>query len=126
MRFSEEVVPAEKAAEGGAEHVHVPAEELKAAEKLVESMSRDFDPKRYRNEHADRVREVLEEKAKGHEVVAPPPTVEEHRGKVFNLMAALEASLAEAKDKAGSHGKADANGKAKHKATTHHKRKKSA
>lgn len=100
--------------------MEVPAGELKAAEKLVESMSRDFDPKRYRNEQADRVREVLEEKAKGHEVVGPPPSVEEHRGKVFNLMAALEASLAEAKDKAGS------NGKAKHKPTAQHKRKKSA
>jgi hypothetical protein len=51
-------------------------------------------------------------------------TVEERRGKVFNLMAALEASLAEAKDKA--HAGHNGNGKAKHKTPAQHKRKKSA
>ena len=44
--------------------------------------------------------EIIEKKAEGEEVVAPPP-VEDKTGRVTNLMAALEASLSKAKESAG-------------------------
>ena len=100
MRFGEEVVPVEKI-EGdvaGAEHAKVDDRELKMAAQLIDSLTTAFDPAKYHDEYKERVMQLVESKAAGEKVVTQPP-VEEHRGKVINLMAALEASLAEAKAK---------------------------
>jgi DNA end-binding protein Ku len=83
--------------EGGLEglpetDVELPARELTMAEQLIESLSTDFEPARYRDEYRDRVLELIRKKADGQELVTPP--AEPAAPKVIDLMAALEASLA--------------------------------
>jgi len=70
--------------------------ELHMAEQLVESLAADFDPKKYKDTWREEVMALLEKKAEGQEIVAEEPT-SEPRGKVVNLMEALQRSLAAAK-----------------------------
>jgi DNA end-binding protein Ku len=78
----------------GAE-AEVSERELKMARQLIESLSADFEPEKYRDEYRDRVLQLIEQKAEGQEIVAQVPV--EEPTKVVDLMAALEASLAAAK-----------------------------
>jgi DNA end-binding protein Ku len=81
--------------------------EVKMAQHLIDSLSGDFKPEKYHDEYRERVMEMLEQKAKGEEIVTQPPIAEKpHR--VINLMAALEASLAEAKKQKRRNGHAHA------------------
>lgn len=68
--------------------------ELEMAEQLVESLSADFEPEKFRDEYRDRVQELIEKKAEGQEIVAPPTP---EPGKVINLADALKQSLASAR-----------------------------
>jgi DNA end-binding protein Ku len=89
--------------------VEIQDRELKIARQLIESLSTEFEPENYRDEYRERVLELIEQKAEGKQIVTQPAT--EEPTKVVDLMAALEASLAQAKadkaDKAGTEGKAD-------------------
>jgi DNA end-binding protein Ku len=69
--------------------------EVKMAEQLIESLSTEFDPARYKDEHREKVLALIEAKSEGQEVVTS--TTAEEPTKVVDLMAALEASLAAAK-----------------------------
>jgi len=69
--------------------------EVKMAEQLIESLSTDFDPARYKDEHREKVLALIEAKSEGQEVVTS--TTADEPTKVVDLMAALEASLAAAK-----------------------------
>jgi len=62
------------------------------AQQLIESLSSDFEPSKYRDEYRERVLDLIERKAAGEEITAPPQAEEE--GPAPDLMAALEASLA--------------------------------
>ena len=74
--------------------------ELTMAKQLVESLSVAFDPTKYRDDYRDRVIELIEKKADGAEIAAPPEAAP--AAPVVDLMAALEASLAAArKSKSG-------------------------
>ena len=64
------------------------------ARQLIEALSGHFEPERYHDEYREQLLELIDRKAAGEEIVAEP-TVEEP-GKVVDLMAALEASLARA------------------------------
>jgi len=69
------------------------------AEKLIESLSGDFQPEKYTDEYRQSVLDLIEKKAAGKTITMPakakaPP-------KTKDLMAALEASLAEAKRRVG-------------------------
>jgi DNA end-binding protein Ku len=66
------------------------------AEQLVESLAADFDPKKYKDTWREEVLALLEKKAEGQEIVTEEPE-KEPRGKVVNLMEALQRSLAAAK-----------------------------
>ncbi len=91
MRYADEVLPREGLLpdEEGAE----PSErELTMARQLVEALSDKFDPDRYHDEYREQLMGLIQRKAAGEQIVAEP-TVEEP-GKVLDLMAALEASLA--------------------------------
>ena len=72
--------------------------ELKIARQLIESLTDDFDPDKYRDEYRDRVLELIERKAEGQEVVLQPAAAEEAT-EVVDLMAALEASLDAVREK---------------------------
>ncbi len=93
MRYADEinsiegVLPDEEAAE--------PSErELEIAKQLVETLSTDFDPTKYEDGYREQLMALIDAKAAGKEVVATPMV--EEKGKVVDLMAALEASLARA------------------------------
>jgi len=66
------------------------------AEQLIGTLSADFDAKKYKDDYREQVLALLERKAEGEEIVAQEPA-EEPRGKVVNLMEALQKSLAAAK-----------------------------
>jgi DNA end-binding protein Ku len=78
--------------------VKVDARELKMATQLVESLTEKFNPGKYKDEYRNEVLALIDRKAKGAPIVKQPAKREE--GKVVNLMAALEASLAGVKKSA--------------------------
>lgn len=98
MFFADEVIP-QTELEGLPESVIEPTErELKVALQLVESLSAKFEPEKYKDEYRERVLNLIEEKAEGQTVVVEK-VPEEQKGKVIDLMAALEASLSQIKKK---------------------------
>ncbi len=69
--------------------------ELEMAMQLVESLSRPFEPSEFENEHKRDLMALIEKKLAGEQIeVAPEP---EQREPVPDLMAALQASLEQAK-----------------------------
>ncbi|MGH2903872.1 MAG: Ku protein, partial [Solirubrobacteraceae bacterium] len=67
--------------------------ELKMAQQLIDSLSADFDPSRFKDEYRERVLDLIERKAAGEEIAVVPEA--EEVTPAPDLMAALEASLAE-------------------------------
>lgn len=93
MYWPDEIRDAVEVPEPGAKD-----EELKAARKLIDQMTSDFDPEQYTDVYRESLLAAIEAKAKGGEVVTPPPSPEsETGGKVVDLMAALKASVEQAK-----------------------------
>jgi len=72
----------------------VSEEELKMAKLLINSMDTPFDPSKYKDEYQVKLRELIEAKISGKEVVAAEP---ESTGKVIDLMEALKASVDKAR-----------------------------
>jgi DNA end-binding protein Ku len=77
--------------------------EVKMAEQLIDSLTTEFDPTRYKDEHREKVLALIEAKSEGQEVVTS--ATPEEPAKVVDLMAALEASLAAAKQSRSSESK---------------------
>ncbi|MGO9823004.1 MAG: Ku protein [Solirubrobacteraceae bacterium] len=67
--------------------------ELTMAQQLIDSLSAEFDPAKFRDDYRDRVLDLIERKAAGEEIAVQPEADEE--APAPDLMAALEASLAE-------------------------------
>jgi len=90
--------------------VDVSDRELRMASQLVESLTEPFEPERFEDTYRNQVLELIERKAAGEELVAAPAPVAEE--KVVDLMAALEASVREAKESRKRHptAKAEAGG----------------
>ncbi len=101
MRFHDEVMsPADiDAIPTGRSAPRAQAAEVKMAGQIIDSMSRDWDPKRYEDTYRVQVLDFLKKKAAGEEIVVEEEP--EEQSKVVDLMAALEASL-EAAKKGGS------------------------
>ncbi len=74
----------------------VASQELDMAKLLINSMDTPFDPSKYKDEYQIRLRELIESKISGKEVIAAEP---ESAGKVIDLMEALKASVEKAKNK---------------------------
>jgi DNA end-binding protein Ku len=97
MIFHDEVVPHDEIDDlPSASDLKVTDRELKMAQQLIDSLSSEFEPSRYRDEYRDKVLELIERKAQGEEIAVQPEAPEP--AKVPDLMAALEASLAAVKD----------------------------
>jgi DNA end-binding protein Ku len=96
MLFSDEVV-APHQVEGlpDAEAVAPSDREVAMAEQLIESLTTEFDPTKFRDEYREKVLQLIEAKSEGQEIVQVEAG--EEPTKVVDLMAALEASLAAAK-----------------------------
>jgi DNA end-binding protein Ku len=95
MHFGDEIVSVDDLEGLPAEHKIVDRE-MKAAQQLIESLATKFEPEKYHDEYRDCVKDMIEKKAEGEEIVTQPPPEKKH-AKAENLMAALEASLAQAK-----------------------------
>lgn len=100
MHFADEVTPPDKL-EGMPVKADVGERELKAAQQLVESLAVDFKPESYRNEHRQRVIDLIEKKARGEQVVVQP-SVEKKSTRGADLMEALQASVDRAKQRRGT------------------------
>jgi DNA end-binding protein Ku len=81
----------------GVADIEVNERELAMAEQLIESLSAEFAPQKFEDTYRNRVLDLIERKAAGEtELVAAPQPVS--ADKVVDLMAALEASVAAAKE----------------------------
>jgi DNA end-binding protein Ku len=98
MLFADELLPAEGLDELPDADVRATERELAMAQQLIEAQATEFDPTRYRDEYRERVLDLIERKAAG-EDIAVQPMVEEPQ-EVPDLMAALEQSLAAARERA--------------------------
>jgi DNA end-binding protein Ku len=88
--------PAELEALEAVSDVTISAKERKVAEALIESLTEPFEASEYKDEYREKVLDLIEARASGAtEVVEGAP--EEEDDKVVDIMAALEASIAEAK-----------------------------
>jgi DNA end-binding protein Ku len=95
MRFADEVVPITQleGVLGEEPDVEPKKQEIEMAKQVIDSLSTDFDPSAYEDEHRAELLKLIERKAAGEDIVsteaeAPKPT------KAPDLMAALEESLA--------------------------------
>jgi DNA end-binding protein Ku len=82
--------------------------ELKMATQLIESLTEPFEPEKFEDTYRNQVLDLIDRKAAGEEIVAAPTPVSED--KVVDLMAALEASVRDAKAARGRHPTAKAVG----------------
>ncbi len=111
MNFADEVVDTDRFDDAPGDEVETSKRELDMAKQLIESLSSDWEPDRYRDTYRERVLELIEQKAEGKEIAVQP--VEEPQP-VPDLMAALEASVKAARqDKAKGNGDAAAGKKKK-------------
>jgi DNA end-binding protein Ku len=109
MLFADELIPADGLDELPEADAKATERELAMARQLIEAQATEFDPSKYRDEYRERVLELIERKAAG-EDIAVQPMVEEPE-QVPDLMAALEQSLANARERAPA-AKSKANGAA--------------
>ncbi len=106
MLFADEVVPPDRLDELADTQDGASERELDMARQLIESLSTEFEPEKYRDEYREKVLELIERKAAGEEIAVQPEAPEPK--KVPDLMAALEATLEEIKGKSKSKAKAKA------------------
>ena len=94
MLFGDEVLSPDRIDElDGLAEAEATKRELTMAQQLIDSLSADFDPTRFKDEYRERVLDLIERKAAGEEIAVQPEAEDETP--VPDLMAALEASLAE-------------------------------
>jgi DNA end-binding protein Ku len=97
MLFGDEVLAPDRLDElDSVSEAEASERELNMARQLIDSLSTDFEPEKYRDEYRDRVLALIERKAGGEEIAVQPAA--EEPTPAPDLMAALEASLAAVKD----------------------------
>jgi DNA end-binding protein Ku len=94
MRYADEVLPPAGVLPDTDEVAEPTERELEMARQLVTALTSDFAPDKYHDEYREQLLALIDRKAAGEEIAAPP--VVEEKGTVLDLMAALEASLARA------------------------------
>jgi DNA end-binding protein Ku len=112
LAYADEVIdPATIEELQGLDDIDVSKKEVAMAESLVDSLTAAFEPEKYRDEYREQVRELIDMKAEGQEFTVPESPVE--KPKVVDLMAALEASVAKAKEARSAGAKASAGARKK-------------
>ncbi len=107
LAYADEVVdPADIEELQGLDDVEVNTREVAMAESLVASLSSDFEPHKYHDEYREQVMALIQMKADGEEWEAPEVAAE--KPNVVDIMAALEASVAAAKESRARHPTGDA------------------
>lgn len=96
MYFHDEIVQVSSLKdELASDDAHADKRQVDLAQQLIESLSADFDPKKYKDAHRERVQDIIEKKAKGKKITVEPSAAP--AGRTADLLLALEASLAKAK-----------------------------
>jgi DNA end-binding protein Ku len=85
------------------DQVEIKPAERKMAEQLISSMEGEFDPDQYRDEYREALMNVIEAKVAGQK---PEPAKKAEPTRIGDLMAALEASVAAARESRRSGGEA--------------------
>jgi DNA end-binding protein Ku len=95
MRFPDEVVAPDELGEDVVPQNgrKLDKREVDMAKQLIDSLTSDFDPGKYRDEYREELLALIDRKAKG-EAVVEPVSEEPKPTKAPDLMAALEESLA--------------------------------
>ena len=95
MRFADEVVAPDELGEDviPQDGRKLDKREIDMAKQLIESLTSDFDPDKYRDEYREELLALIDRKAQGKAVVEPV-SEEPKPTKAPDLMAALEESLA--------------------------------
>ncbi len=102
LAYADEVIdPADIDELQGLDEVEVNDKEVAMAEALVESLAAEFEPEKYRDEYRDEVLALIQMKAEGEEFEVPEAAAE--KPEVVDIMAALEASVAAAKQARSRH-----------------------
>jgi DNA end-binding protein Ku len=108
MNFADEVIPHDSFDEAPGAEVETNEREVAMAQQLIDSLSSEFEPSKYRDTYRERVLELIERKAEGKEIAVQPS---EEPQPVPDLMAALEASVNAARQNRESGGRGgDSNG----------------
>lgn len=76
-------------------HPELQQQELDMAKMLINSMDKEFEPELYHDEYQVRLRQIIEAKINGQEIVNAPA---EHQDNVIDIMEALQRSLAQVSD----------------------------
>lgn len=98
MVYADEIVaPSEVELFDGLDDVAVSDQEVEMARQLISSLEADFVPEKHSDTYRLAVIDLIDRKAAGEETVFAPPADDDSGGSVIDLMAALEASVAEAK-----------------------------
>jgi DNA end-binding protein Ku len=97
LAYADEVVDPDEIEElHGLDAVEVNDKEVAMAESLVASLAAPFEPEKYHDEYREEVMALIQMKADGEEFEMPAAAAE--KPKVVDIMAALEASVAAAKE----------------------------
>jgi DNA end-binding protein Ku len=100
MRFADEVVrPSELEDVLPTKQPRVGRREVEMAERLIDSLTRDFDPAAYRDEHREELLALIERKAEGKDVLTAAAPEQPKPTRAPDLMAALEESIAAVQSK---------------------------
>jgi DNA end-binding protein Ku len=97
MLFDDEVVPPKDVDIPEVDLDQVSKKEITMAEQLIESLSAQFEPSKYKDDYREKILELIDKKIAGEEIIVQPTV--EPVAPVVDLMAALEQSLQEAKQK---------------------------
>ncbi len=102
LAYADEVIdPADIEELQGLDDVEVNDREVTMAESLVASLSADFEPHKYHDEYREQVMALIQMKADGEEWQVPDAVAD--KPNVIDIMAALEASVAAAKQSRAHH-----------------------
>jgi DNA end-binding protein Ku len=102
MRFADEVVsPSELEDVLPQGKPKLAKKEIEMAERLIESLTTEFDPAAYRDEYREQLLALIERKAEGKEVVTVPEVEQPRPTAAPDLMSALEESIAAVKERTG-------------------------
>jgi DNA end-binding protein Ku len=100
MRFADEVVPRSDIDGLPSGRAKPDPKALKLAEQIVDSLTTEWDPKRYHDDYTEELRAIIDRKDRGKaDVVEADEAGAEKEAEVLDLMAALERSVSEAKSK---------------------------
>ena len=93
--------------------IEVSEAEIAMAEQLISTLETNYEPEKYTDGYRERVLELIQKKSDGEEIVMTEDAAPAATSEVIDLMAALEASVAAAKESRTRHPSAGAETKAK-------------